>query len=145
LKQELSQKHVEIIKESAALITANDESITTKMYEILFYKYPHLEMLFENAPDNQLMKLAEALSLYAVNIENIDKLTPSLELIAVKHVEVNIRPGYYSMVEMALIEAMEDVLGKIAPIGFIDAWREVYKYISSVLIEMEDKLYKELN
>ena len=141
---ELSQKHIEIIKESAGLITANDEKITTKMYEILFYKYPHLEILFDNAPDNQFMKLAEALSSYAVNIDKIEKLTPALELIAIKHVEVNIRPGYYSMVGMALIEAIEDVLGKMAPIGFIDAWREVYKYISDILIEMEDKLYKEL-
>ncbi|EDZ61451.1 putative globin [Sulfurimonas gotlandica GD1] len=142
--QELSQKHIDIIKESAELITANDLKITNKMYEILFYKYPHLEMLFENAPDNQFMKLAEALSLYAVNIDKIEKLIPALELIAIKHVEVNIRPGHYSMVGMALIEAIEEVLGKMAPIGFIDAWREVYKYVSDILIEMENKLYKEL-
>jgi hemoglobin-like flavoprotein len=142
--QELSQKHINIIKESAELITANDLAITSKMYEILFYKYPHLEMLFENAPDNQFMKLAEALSLYAVNIDKIEKLIPALELIAIKHVEVNIRPGHYSMVGMALIEAIEEVLGKMAPIGFIDAWREVYKYVSDILIEMENKLYKEL-
>ena len=144
MKQELSQKHIDIIKESAELITANDLEITSKMYEILFYKYPHLEMLFENAPDNQFMKLAEALSAYAINIDKIDKLTPALELIATKHVEVNIRPGHYSMVGMALIEAIEEVLGKKAPIGFIDAWREVYKYLSDILIEMENELYKEL-
>ncbi|WP_373003301.1 globin domain-containing protein [Sulfurimonas sp.] len=142
--QELSQKHIDIVKESAELITANDLEITNKMYEILFYKYPHLEMLFENAPNNHFVKLAEALSLYAVNIDKIEKLTPALELIAIKHVKVNIRPGHYSMVGMALIEAIEEVLDEIAPIGFIDAWREVYKYVSDILIEMENKLYKEL-
>ncbi len=142
MKQKLSQKSIDIINESAELVTANDTKITTRMYEILFSKYPHIKKLFANAPKDQYMKLAEALSAYAVNIKILDKLTPALEVIALKHVESNIRPGHYSMVGIALLEAMEDVLGERASVEFIDAWREVYKYISDVLIEMENKLYE---
>jgi len=140
----LSQKSIDIIKESAELITANDTRITTRMYELLFSKYPHVKELFVNAPQDQYMKLAESLSAYAVNIDRLHILKPGLEVIAMAHVEVNIRPGHYPMVGMALMEAIEDTLGKRASVEFLDAWREAYKHISDVLIDIEEKLYLEV-
>jgi len=39
------------------------------------------------------------------------------------------------------MQAIEDVLGERAEIALIDAWREAYKHISWVLIEMEKEMY----
>ena len=138
----LSSSSINIIKNSAQLITSNDIEITTKMYKILFEKYPNVRSLFRDAPEDQYMRLAEILSAYAVNIEKIERLKPALMVIAKKHVLVGIQIAHYPMIGMVLMMAIEDVLKEQATVEFMDAWREAYQMIASILIEMEKELYK---
>ena len=140
----LSQQTIDVIADTADIIVGNATKITTRMYEILFSKYPQVKKLFVNQPDNQFMILAEALSLFAVNVDKLDKLKPALDVIAIKHVEVKIKAGHYPMVGMSLMQAMEEVLQEKATVDFMDAWREMYQYLGEVLINMESKLYKEM-
>ena len=67
MKKELSVQTIDMIKDSATLITAHNEKITFKMNEILYRKYPHRI--------NQCTKLAEALPTYALNIARWAKKT----------------------------------------------------------------------
>ena len=138
----LSQKTIQIIKNTAELITTNDTLITKKMYSILFQKYPHFKIFFKDAPENQYMKLADALSSYAVNVEKLHILRPALSSIAKEHVRVSIKPSHYPIIGMALIQAIEEVLGDSASLELIDAWREAYKHIGDVLIEIEKEMYE---
>jgi len=137
---QLSTKTIKIIKQSAHLVTANAEEITSQVYVTLFTKYPDIKKLFVNAPNDQFSILAEAISAYAVNIDKLYKLEPALDIIARTHVKENIKPLHYPTVGMVFIQALEDVLKENATIEFLDAWREAYKYLSYVLINMEDKL-----
>ena len=136
-KHELSIETVNIIKNSAILITSNDIKISLRMYEILFSRYPHYERLFAGAPENQYMKLAEALSAYAVNIDNLDVLAPALKNITNMHRRAGVTQMHYIAVGKSLMTAIEDTLGSTATPRFLDAWRDAYMYLSSVLIEME--------
>ena len=138
----ISKKNINIIKNSASLITRNAPQITIRMYEILFTKYPHLKSYFSNAPQNQYMKLADALSAYAINIDKLHIFTPALMVIAQRHTETNIKSGLYPLVGEALITAIQDTL-KSVDSDFIKAWTEAYSYLSGVLIEMETKIYEE--
>jgi len=113
------------------------------MYDRLFIKYPQLVEMFKDAPKEQPVLLAEALSAYAVNIDNLKILEPALHIIAVTHVAIGIKEKHYRMLGPVLISAVEDVLKDEASLEFIDAFREAYKYISDVLIEMESEMYKE--
>ena len=144
MKNELSLQTIEIIKNTGDVVVGNSTKITTRMYELLFDKYPHVKELFVNKPENQYMKLAESLSLFVVNIEKINVLKPALEVIANTHVQTNVQKGHYPMVGLSLINAMEDVLKERATIEFVDAWREAYKFLADILIEMEEKMYKEI-
>ena len=92
MEQELSQKTIHILKESAELITANDKKITSRIYEILSTRYPHIKELFKDAPQGQFIKLTEALSMFVINIDKLDRLIPAFEVIAKKHVELKIQP-----------------------------------------------------
>ena len=137
---QLSTKTIKIIKQSAHLVTANAEEITSQVYVTLFTKYPDIKKLFVNAPNDQFSILAEAISAYAVNIDKLYKLEPALDIIARTHVKENIKPLHYPIVGMVFIQALGDVLKENATIEFLDAWKEAYKYLSYVLINMEDKL-----
>jgi len=140
LNRSLSPQTIEIIKNSANLVTSNDILITKRMYEIMFSKYPHFKKQFNNTPEDQYMKLAEAISAYAMNIEKIERLKPALQIIAKIHVKRNVLPSQYFKVGGVLLEAMEEVLGDRASLEFLDAWREVYNYIAKILIDMESEL-----
>jgi len=144
LKKELSLESISIIKDTAEMVVGSAPQITKKMFEIIFDKYPDIKEMFKNQPKNSYMVLAESLSLFIVNIEKLDKLIPALEAISIVHVEHNIRPVHYPKVGMALMSAMEDVLQEKATVEFIDAWREAYKFLSDMLIDIENEMYKEV-
>jgi len=144
LSATLSEQSTKIILDTSKTVVVSATAITAQMYKIMFSKYPHVKELFKNQPENQYMILAEALSLFCVNIDKVERLRPALEVIARKHVETKVKRGHYPIVGSSLIKAMEDVLGDKATIEFIDAWTEAYKYLSKILIQMEDKMYKEL-
>ncbi len=142
MQTKISSNSLSVIKNSAPLITANAHNITKKMYEILFIKYPDVKKLFLNAPDNQSSLVAEAISAYATNIENISVLLPALQVIADTHTTVKVQPHHYLLLGRIFIEALEIVLKELATLEFLDAWREAYKYIVNILINLEKKIYQ---
>ena len=48
----LSQKTIDIVKSTAPVLRSQGETLTIKMYEILFAKYPETEALFSKALTN---------------------------------------------------------------------------------------------
>ena len=142
MEKKISQESITIIKQTASLVTEHAIDITTNMYQLLFSKYPHMKNLFSNAPDNQNVILAEAISAYAVNIDNLKIFTPALEVIAYSHVKENIQAIHYPILGIIFIQALEKSLGSLATLEFIDAWREAYKVVAEILIEMEREMYE---
>lgn len=119
------------------------------MYELLFDKNPQLRILFADASADQHIKLAEAISAYAQNIDDLDKLGPLLEKISLVHVNANVRTDHYPIVGRAFINALEDILiddiEDEVNLALLAAWKEAYEYLAYVLIDMENKIYKKIN
>ena len=139
----ISKNSMNIVKSSAVLITRNATEITQNMYKIMFEQYPKIEKLFANAPQDQYMKLADAISAYAINIDKLHILKPALMVIAKTHVRTNIQKSHYPIVGDSLLQAIQITLGDAATPEFMNAWKEAYQHIAEVLIEMEEELYKE--
>lgn len=114
------------------------------MYDLLFEKHPQLSEIFHDAPKEQPVLVAEALSAYATNIDNLKILEPALVVIAESHARVQLQPIHYVILGPILIKSIEDVLGESATIEFIDAIREAYKYLSDVLIEIEEEIDRDI-
>ena len=144
IKKELSKKTISLVKSTAQLITENQYDITDRMYELLFEKYPQFKKLFKNDTKLNRSRVADAISAYAVNIDKVNILTSALKEIAKVHVKAGVKPEYYVMLGTCLIDAMQEVLDTSATDEFIYAWREAYRYLSAILIEMEAQLRKEL-
>ena len=60
----LSQETVKAIKETVPLVREKAEEVTTRMYEILFTKYPQTKEMFVNAQSDQHKKLAGAITAF---------------------------------------------------------------------------------
>jgi len=141
----ISNEHIKIVKNSASTITYYGPEITKKMYEIMFSTFPNAKKLFANAPEDQYMKLADALSAYAVNIDRLHIFQPALMQIAKNHVRIGITSSMYPMVKHSLLKAMKEVLidkGRGSEFC-LEAWDAAYDHLAEVLIEMENRLYDE--
>lgn len=139
----LSQKTIDAIKATTPLVGKNAEKITTRMYEILFSKYPETKAMFNDAPSDQHKKLAGAIAAFASNIDKLEALSGAVEKMAARHVATNVQPEHYPMVADALITAIGDVLGDDFTDEYKEAWVEAYTFLADILIKREQELYKQ--
>ena len=137
----LSQKTITSVKETIPLVGKNAEKITSRMYEILFSKYPETKPLFENAQGDQHKKLAGAIAAFASNIDNLGALSAAVEKMATTHVLTKVLPVHYPMVGDSLITAMGDVLGNDLNEDHKQAWIEAYNFLGDILMKREQELY----
>lgn len=137
----LSQETIAAVKETIPLINEESENVTTRMYEILFSKYPETKPLFDNADKDQHKKLAGAIAAFAANIDNLAVLGKAVEKMAQSHVITQVKPIHYPMVADALITAMGDVLGTAFTQERKNAWVEAYTFLANVLMQREQELY----
>lgn len=137
----LSQETIAIIKETVPLVGQEAENVTTRMYEILFSKYPETKPMFNNAAKDQHKKLAGAIAAFAGNIDNLGVLGAAVEKMAQSHVMTQVKPIHYPMVADALITAMGDVLGEAFTDARKKAWVEAYTFLANILMQREQELY----
>ena len=137
----ISKQTVEIVKSTAPLLRDKGEDVTTRMYQILFSKYPETELLFKDA-NNQPAKLATAITAYAANIDKLENLGDAVEIMAQRHVKAKVQLRHYPMVADALLTAMKEVLGAdVVTDEVVSAWTEAYNYLSGILKKREQELY----
>lgn len=137
----LSHETIQSIKETIPLINQKAENVTTRMYDILFSKYPETKPLFADATSDQHKKLAGAIAAFAGNVDNLPALSNAVEKMASAHVATNVQPQHYPMVADALITAMGDVLGDAFTQERKNAWVEGYTFLAGVLMQREQQLY----
>jgi nitric oxide dioxygenase len=113
----VSQKTIEIVKSTAPILKNQGKQITTRMYQIMFEKYPNVRNKFDmsaQADGSQPVKLATAIYSYASQIDNLPALKSMVEKIAHRHVQTHVLPEEYSIVGESLLQAMKDVLRETA-------------------------------
>jgi nitric oxide dioxygenase len=133
-----------IIKATAPVLKQHGEAITTAMYKVLFEKYPQTQALFANASPDQHKKLANAVYMYAVNIDQLENLGKGIEKMAGVHVQTKVLPEHYPMVGDALLQSIKSVLGDAATPEVMTAWEEAYGFLAQVLMTREKELYAAL-
>lgn len=138
---ELSETTITTVKATIPVLQEHGLAITSRMYEILFEKYPETKELFSSAPNEQPQILAAAIAAYATNIDNLDTLHEAVKRMAGAHVRSEVQPEHYPMVGESVLAAMQDVLGDAATPDILEAWGEAYNYLADILIMNEKQLY----
>ncbi|MFG0335676.1 MAG: globin domain-containing protein, partial [Maioricimonas sp. JB049] len=142
----LSPQTVEIVKQIAPAVAANAEAITCRFYQRMFDRNPEVKAFFNQAHQHsggQQKALAAAICAYFAHIDNLEALTPAVELIAQKHCSLGIRPEHYPIVGENLLAAIKDVMGDAATDEIIAAVAEAYGLLAEVCIGREAQIYDE--
>src|SRR5262245_42908580 len=139
----LSEKTIEIVKETAPVVAIHAEAITRRFYNLMFTGDPVTKLYFNPAHQqggDQQRALAGAICAYAANIDNLAALGPAVELIAQKHCSLGILPEDYPVVGRHLLAAIKDVLGDAASSDVIVAWGEAYGLLAEIFIRREAEI-----
>lgn len=142
----LSQKTVKIVKEITPLVAAHAETITRRFYERMFQGNPEVQAYFNQAHQHsggQQKALAGAICAYFTHIDNLEALTPAVELIAQKHCSLGIQAEHYPIVGKHLLDAIQDVMGDAATDEIISAVAEAYGVLADICIGRESEIYTE--
>jgi len=140
----LSEKTVQIVKEITSTVAANAESITRRFYERMFEGNPEVKAFFNQAHQHsggQQRALAGAICAYFTHIDNLEVLTPAIELIAQKHCSLGIKAEHYPIVGKHLLDAIKDIMGDAATDEIIAAVAEAYGFLADVCIGREAEIY----
>jgi len=119
--------------------------LTKHFYKMMLQDYPVVVPFFNKAHQSsgdQPRALANAVLMYAKNIDRLENLGPLVGQIINKHVALNINLEHYSVVGACLLKAIREVLGpEVATDAVIDAWGAAYGNLASILSTAEQGIY----
>lgn len=142
----LSEKTISIVKSTAPVLAEHGETLTRHFYKRMFSHNPEVTPFFNPAHQSsgsQQRALAGAILAYAANIDNLEVLGNAVELIAQKHVSLQIKAEHYPIVGSNLLASIREVLGDAATDDIINAWAEAYGFLADILINREAQIYKD--
>ncbi len=142
----LSEKTVQIVKRITPAVAANAETITRRFYVRMFEGNPEVKAFFNQSHQHtggQQKALAGAICAYFTHIDNLETLTPAIELIAQKHCSLGVKPEHYPIVGKHLLAAIQDVMGDDGTVEIIDAVAEAYGLLADICIGRESRVYEE--
>lgn len=146
----MKQTTINIVKATTPIIKEHGTKITQRMYEIAFKERPDYRRFFEKTwmkdiegGRKQAGKLAASVYAYASHIDELEKLSKTVEHIAHVHVDAKILPETYSVIGDSLLSAMKDVLGEAVTPEILDAWAEAYQALADIFINRERAIYQE--
>ena len=135
----------EIVKSTVPLLKEYGEDITKVFYRELFSRYPEVKGMFDmekQKSGQQPKALAMAILNVAKNIDNLEKIRPSVESIGKIHVGLHVLPEHYPLVGECLLIAIKEVLQDAASDEVIEAWGKAYGAIADFYINIEAKIYQ---
>lgn len=142
----LSQRQKDLVKATVPVLREQGVTLTRYFYNRMLTNNPGLKETFNLAHQRsgaQAQALAGAVLAYAENIEDPSVLGPVIELVAHKHVSLNIQAPDYTIVGENLLHSMSEVLNVSMQDELITAWAAAYGQLAQVFIDAEQKIYQQ--
>jgi len=141
----LSKEEIEIVKSTVGVLEEKGVELTRHFYRRMFEGDPQVRAFFNPAHQQsggQQEALAAAICAYAKGIDDLESLLPAVEVIAHKHVSLQIKPEHYPIVGKHLLGSIQEVLDLPADHPAVKAWASAYQLLADVLISREQELYE---
>ncbi|MHA3891723.1 NO-inducible flavohemoprotein [Acinetobacter sp. GXMZU3951] len=140
----MTPQQIELVKATVPVLRENGVALTSYFYNRMLGNNPDLKETFNMGHQRsgaQAQALAGAVLAYAENIEDPSVLLPVVELIAHKHVSLNIQAPDYSIVGENLLHSISEVLNISMEDPLIGAWAAAYGQLADLFISTEKAIY----
>ena len=142
----MTPQQIELVKATVPVLRENGVALTGYFYNRMLGNNPALKETFNMGHQRsgaQAQALAGAVLAYAENIEDPSVLLPVVELIAHKHVSLNIQAPDYSIVGENLLHSISEVLNISMEDPLIAAWAAAYGQLADLFITTEKAIYNQ--
>lgn len=142
----MTPQQIDLVKATVPVLRESGVALTTHFYNRMLGNNPDLKETFNLAHQRssaQAQALAGAVLAYAENIEDPSVLLPVVELIAHKHVSLNIQAPDYGIVGENLLHSISEVLSISMDDPLIDAWATAYGQLADLFISTEKAIYEQ--
>ncbi len=127
---------IELLEKTFEQIIPKAVSFSASFYDTLFRSNPELKVLFANTSlEAQEKKLIFSLAAIIENLRNPEVLTPALQSLGARHLQVGTIEAHYPLVGQALLETFAVYLGSAWTEEAAEAWLGAYKVIANIMIE----------
>jgi nitric oxide dioxygenase len=140
----MTPQQIELVKATVPVLRENGVALTGYFYNRMLGNNPDLKETFNMGHQRsgaQAQALAGAVLAYAENIEDPSVLLPVVELIAHKHVSLNIQAPDYNIVGENLLHSISEVLSISMEDPLIGAWAAAYGQLADLFISTEKAIY----
>ncbi|MFW2094824.1 NO-inducible flavohemoprotein [Acinetobacter sp. ULE_I057] len=142
----MTPQQIDLVKATVPVLRENGVALTGYFYNRMLGNNPELKETFNMGHQRsgaQAQALAGAVLAYAENIEDPSVLLPVVELIAHKHVSLNIQAPDYNIVGENLLHSISEVLTISMEDPLIDAWAAAYGKLADLFISTEKAIYEQ--
>lgn len=131
----MTERQKTLVRNSFAQVEPIADQAAAIFYRKLFSYDPSLQALFKGDMQQQGRKLMAALKLAVSSLDNLEKLVPVLQNMAVKHLEYGVQLDDYTPVGNALLNTLKTGLGDAWNDELREAWLATYRVVATVMRE----------
>ncbi|MBB6463109.1 globin family protein [Flammeovirga kamogawensis] len=131
----ISQKQIELVQNSFALVAPIAEQAAGIFYNKLFELDPSLKPLFTSDISEQGKKLMSMLAAAVNGLNNLTTLVPVVQDLGKRHVSYHVEEKHYDTVGEALLFTLKAGLGDEWTEDVEEAWTTVYVVLATTMKE----------
>ena len=132
---ELTDKQIEIIRESYQRLIPEVDRVSLEFYKDLFGREPKLKAMFRDDLEEQGMRFMSAIGVIVENLDDPTRLKEKVDLLSDGHAAFGIKPEAYRSMEEALVDTFAHALGEKFTNPVELAWRSAFRQICDAMIE----------
>jgi hemoglobin-like flavoprotein len=131
----MTPDQITLIQDSFKKVAPISDAAAEIFYARLFEIAPAVKPYFKNDMKEQGAKLMATLGVVVNGLHDLDKILPTAQQLAIKHVGYGVKAEDYDHVGEALIYTLEQGLGEDFKPDLKDSWVAAYSTLSSVMVQ----------
>jgi len=130
----MTPEEIALIQYSYAKVWPREDEFAAQFYKKLFAAQPEIASLFKGDMVLQGRKLTTMLGAIVNGLDSFSIVVQAAEEMALRHVDYGVKIEHYDYVGVALIGALDSLLGKECTPDIMAAWAKIYRELSVKMI-----------
>lgn len=126
---------IALVQDSFSKVGRVSDATAAVFYARLFEIAPQVRPYFKGDMSEQGAKLMATLGAVVMGLNDIDRIVPIAQSLAIRHVDYGVQAQDYPPVGAALVFAMEGALGYGFTPELKESWITAYGILSSVMVD----------
>lgn len=131
----MTPRAISIVRASFAQLVPVPDRVGARFYHRLFQMAPETRVMFKNDMAEQGRKLVQTLATVVRGLDSLESILPAVRDLAIRHDDYGVAEEHYSLVGLALIETLREMLGPAFDGELEQAWRDAYGLIAAAMID----------